>query len=130
MEIETLLYKLSNKLTNKSSIPELAIAGEVLKIAKHYIKKRREVSGRQECLQAKPKTVICKHGKSKYFCKECKGSQICKHDKSKYFCKECGGKGICEHGKSRYFCKECGGKGICEHGTSKYTCKYCRKSRA
>ena len=34
---------------------------------------------------------ICIHGKIKYFCKECGGSQICEHDRIKYACKECKG---------------------------------------
>ena len=31
----------------------------------------------------------CIHGKIKYCCKECGGSQICEHNKSKYRCKKC-----------------------------------------
>ena len=40
---------------------------------------------------------ICIHGKCKYFCRECGGSQICEHNKIKSYCKECKGSQICEH---------------------------------
>ena len=87
---------------------------------------------------------ICIHGKIKYFCKECGGSQICKHDRIKYACKkckgslycmhnkqkqkckECGGSQICIHNKQQQQCKECGGSQICEHMKQKASCKECR----
>ena len=49
----------------------------------------------------------------------------CRHGRQRYFCKECGGGGICEHGRRRSRCKECGGSSICEHGRRRYRCKDC-----
>ena len=72
---------------------------------------------------------VCVHGRCKYFCKECKGSQICIHNKIKYQCKECGGSQICEHGKQKSRCKECRGSQICEHGKQKQQCKECGGSQ-
>jgi len=67
----------------------------------------------------------CIHGKNKYFCKECGGSQICIHSKNISKCKECGGSQICIHDKQKSKCKECKGTGICVHNKHKYTCKEC-----
>ena len=50
---------------------------------------------------------LCEHGKYKYQCKECKGSQICPHSRQKSRCKECGGSQICPHSRRKYRCKEC-----------------------
>ncbi len=71
------------------------------------------------------KKYHCEHGKVKYLCKDCGGSQICEHGKCKYQCKECGGSGICDHRKRKSRCKECGGFEICEHGKRKDSCKKC-----
>ena len=68
----------------------------------------------------------CPHGKRRYQCKECGGSQICEHGRQRSVCKECGGSGICEHGRQRSKCKECSGGSICEHGRIRSTCKECR----
>ena len=37
------------------------------------------------------------------------GHKKCKHGRQRWYCKECGGGGICEHGRRRSQCKECGG---------------------
>ena len=37
------------------------------------------------------------------------GHKKCKHGRQRWYCKECGGGGICEHGQRRCRCKECGG---------------------
>ena len=53
---------------------------------------------------------FCEHGKYKYQCRECKGSQICPHNKRKPQCKECGGSQICSHIKKcreKNHCKKC-----------------------
>ena len=68
---------------------------------------------------------LCEHGKYKYQCRECKGSQICSHNKRKPQCKECGGTQICPHSKRKYQCKECGGTQICPHNRQKAHCKKC-----
>jgi hypothetical protein len=80
----------------------------------------------------KDQCVICNdcgHGKLKYICKECGGSQICEHNKIKSRCKECGGSQICEHGIYKTGCKECGGSQICEHKKHKSRCKECGGSQ-
>jgi hypothetical protein len=51
----------------------------------------------------------CPHGKQKWHCKDCGGSQICKHKKALSYCIECGGRAICKHRRQRHHCKECGG---------------------
>ena len=68
---------------------------------------------------------FCEHGKYKYQCRECKGSQICPHNKRKPQCKECGGTQICPHRKRKYQCKDCAGSQICPHSRQKQTCKKC-----
>ena len=74
----------------------------------------------------------CEHGKNKYRCKLCGGSEICEHGHIKYSCKECGVvpkkqyKSKCEHGKRKYRCKLCGGSEICEHDRQKSACKECK----
>ena len=50
---------------------------------------------------------FCKHGKYKYQCRECKGSQICPHNNRKPRCKECGGSQICPHNREKNRCKKC-----------------------
>lgn len=67
----------------------------------------------------------CIHGKRKYYCKDCGGSQICDHGKQRNSCKECKGSQICPHGKRKQTCKECDGCAICVHGKEKYRCKQC-----
>ena len=96
----------------------------------------------EEIIKLIPKDTIinkynCIHGKCKYFCRECGGTQICEHSKIKSYCKECKGAQICEHSKQKYqckecrktkkFCKLCGGSQICEHNKQKAHCKECRK---
>jgi hypothetical protein len=67
----------------------------------------------------------CEHGKNKYFCKECGGSQICIHSKNKAKCKECGGSQIYIHNKQKTTCKECKGSGFCIHDKQQYICVEC-----
>ena len=74
---------------------------------------------------AKYLKYLCEHGKYKYQCQECGGSQICPHNRLKYQCKECGGSQICPHGKRKSLCKECEGSQICPHKRIKRTCKKC-----
>ena len=74
---------------------------------------------------AKYLKYLCEHGKYKYQCRECGGSQICPHNRLKYQCKECGGSQICAHGKRKSPCKECEGSQICPHKRIKRTCKKC-----
>ena len=50
---------------------------------------------------------LCGHGKYKYQCKECKGSQICPHSRRKSECKECKGSQICAHNRQKAHCKKC-----------------------
>ena len=78
---------------------------------------------------AKYLKYLCKHGKYKYQCKECGGSQICPHNRLKYQCKECGGSQICPHGKRKSQCKECEGSEIGPHGKRKSQCKECAGSQ-
>ena len=40
------------------------------------------------------------------------GHKKCKHGRQRWYCKECGGGGICEHGRRRSRCKECGGSSL------------------
>ena len=77
----------------------------------------------------KYRKYLCEHGKYKYQCKECVGSQICSHNRLKAQCKECGGSQICPHGKRKSSCKECGGSQICPHSKIKYQCKECGGSQ-
>ena len=50
---------------------------------------------------------LCEHGKYKYQCRECKGSQICPHNKRKPQCQECAGSQICLHSRKKQTCKKC-----------------------
>ena len=67
----------------------------------------------------------CPHGREKYKCRYCKGSQICEHDRLRYRCRECGGVSICEHDRRRNTCRECGGTSICEHDRQRNNCRVC-----
>ena len=71
----------------------------------------------------------CFHGRNKYYCKDCHGSQICPHNHRKSYCKVCNGSSFCEHKRVRYLCKDCGGKGICIHGRQRWFCKLCGGSQ-
>ena len=71
----------------------------------------------------------CEHGKRKYRCKECSGSEVCEHKKSKYDCIDCKGSNRCEpHNKLKRNCVECNGSLICIHGNNKTRCKECSGS--
>ena len=72
---------------------------------------------------------LCEHGKYKYQCKECGGSQICPHSRQKSRCKECKGSQICPHSRRKSRCKECEGSEICPHSRQKYQCKECKGSQ-
>lgn len=72
---------------------------------------------------------VCKHGKVRYYCKDCKGCGICVHNREKRNCRECHGTSICEHDRIKYSCKDCGGSSLCEHDRIKYNCKDCGGSR-
>ena len=50
---------------------------------------------------------LCEHGKYKYQCKECGGTQICPHSKRKSRCKECEGSQVCPHKRIKRTCKKC-----------------------
>ena len=78
---------------------------------------------------AKYLKYLCGHGKYKYQCKECKGSQICPHSRRKSECKECGGSQICPHNRQKQTCKDCGGAKICRHNRQKNQCKDCGGSQ-
>ena len=67
----------------------------------------------------------CQHGKRKYRCKECGGSEICQHKKRKTRCIECGGSEICQHDKRKEQCIQCNGSQICIHKKQKHTCIEC-----
>ena len=72
---------------------------------------------------------ICLHNRRKTQCRECNGGSICEHKRVRYICKDCNGKGICIHGKQRCFCKDCGGSQICEHNRQKAQCKECHTTQ-
>lgn len=69
--------------------------------------------------------LLCLHGRVKYSCTECVGSQVCNHKRIRSTCKECEGREICEHNRRRTVCKDCGGGSICEHKRKRYDCKEC-----
>ena len=55
--------------------------------------------------RAPPTKGPCEHGvKYRSRCKVC---SACPHGKWRYQCKECGGSQICEHGRQRSQCKAC-----------------------
>ena len=72
---------------------------------------------------------LCGHGKYKYRCRECGGSQICPHNRQKETCKDCGGAKICRHNRQKNQCKDCGGTQICPHNRQKAHCKECKGSQ-
>ena len=72
---------------------------------------------------------LCRHGKYKYRCRECGGSQICPHNRQKETCKDCGGTKICRHNRQKNQCKDCGGSQICPHNRQKAHCKECKGSQ-
>ncbi len=74
----------------------------------------------------KKKKYECEHGKIKYDCRECGGSNFCVHDRQKKTCKDCGGSQVCEHNRIKSVCRDCGGISICEHGKIKLSCKTCK----
>ena len=67
----------------------------------------------------------CEHGKLKYRCSLCGGSQHCIHGRIKYNCRECFGSETCSHSKQKTFCIVCGGSQICSHNKQKSQCKKC-----
>ncbi|KAL9963732.1 hypothetical protein ACROYT_G027266 [Oculina patagonica] len=67
-----------------------------------------------------PDPKKCPHGRIKYYCRDCHGSQICPHNRRKSRCKLCDGGSFCEHKRARYLCKDCNGKGICIHGRQRW----------
>ena len=73
----------------------------------------KEIRDMAETRTAHYLKYFCKHGKYKYQCRECKGSQICPHNKRKPQCKECGGSQICSHNREKNHCKKCEGSQIC-----------------
>ena len=72
---------------------------------------------------------LCGHGKYKYRCRECGGSQICPHNRQKETCKDCGEAKICRHNRQKNQCKDCGGSQICPHNRQKAHCKECKGSQ-
>ena len=85
----------------------------------------KEIRDMTETRTAHYLKYFCKHGKYKYQCRECKGSQICPHNKRKPQCKECGGSQICSHNREKNHCKKCVGSQICSHNREKNYCKKC-----
>lgn len=79
----------------------------------------------KDCRDAYYAIHRCEHGRYKYACRICHGSQICEHSKYKYACGDCGGSQVCEHGKYKYTCRGCRGSQICKHGKQKYRCLLC-----
>ena len=89
----------------------------------------KEIRDMAENRKAKYLKYFCGHGKYKYRCKECKGSQLCLHDRQKSYCKECKGSQICLHNRQKQTCKECKGSQICLHNRQKQTCEECGGSQ-
>jgi hypothetical protein len=83
--------------------------------------------GRQEVVHHKRprKPQRCQHGRVRYYCRDCGGSQICQHDKYKRNCKACHGGQICAHDRFRKSCRECNKGALCEHGKFRYRCRVC-----
>ena len=79
--------------------------------------------------KAKYLKYLCGHGKYKYRCKDCGGTQICHHNRQKQTYKECKGGQICWHNRQKAQCKECQGSQICTHNRQKYQCKECKGSQ-
>lgn len=80
-------------------------------------------------MKTKRRYKRCVHGNSKYYCKQCPGTQICQHQRVRRTCKDCGGSAICQHNRIRSLCKDCGGNQICKHQRVKYKCKDCGGSQ-
>ena len=70
-------------------------------------KMEKEIRDMTETRTAHYLKYFCEHGKYKYQCRECKGSQICPHNKRKPQCKECVGSQICPHSRQKQTCKKC-----------------------
>lgn len=71
-------------------------------------------------------SLKCIHGREKNRCTlGCGGSIICKHNRQKYLCKECKGASICEHGQVRSRCIPCEGGSICKHLRVRSNCSHC-----
>ena len=68
---------------------------------------------------------LCEHGKYKYQCKNCKGTQVCPHDRQKAHCKKCEGPHVCPHIRQKSCCKKCEGSQVCLHNKRKQFCKKC-----
>lgn len=78
--------------------------------------------------EEKPKYIRkkCEHGKYKFQCVQCGGSQICIHNKVKSICKECKGSAICIHNRIKQHCNDCIGVSICEHDKRRSRCVQCK----
>ena len=76
-------------------------------------------------LNSSRRKYYCEHGKLKYRCSLCDGSQLCVHRRIKYNCRECFGSETCSHSKQKAFCVICGGSQICSHNKQKSQCKKC-----
>ena len=73
-----------------------------------YIKMENRIQNMDaETRTARYLKYLCEHGKYKYQCKECVGSQICPHSKRKSRCKECEGSQVCPHKRIKRTCKKC-----------------------
>ena len=72
-----------------------------------FYKMEKEIRDMAETRTAHYLKYFCEHGKYKYQCRECKGSQICPHNKRKPQCKECVGSQICSHKREKNHCKKC-----------------------
>jgi hypothetical protein len=77
------------------------------------------------CAERRKAANQCEHGRRKYSCVDCGGSQICEHSRRRVDCKECNGGSICEHGLNRGNCAPCGGANICEHNKRRGRCSIC-----
>ena len=95
-----------------------------------YRNRRKCVHGRHkyQCIDCGG-SQTCVHKRRKSDCKECKGSQVCIHNKLKPQCKECNGTQICVHKRLRATCKECEGSQVCVHGRLKSSCVPCGGSK-
>ena len=73
----------------------------------------RQRKGRKKCpcgvgrCKIHTPSLFCDHGKEKYTCKDCNGTQICTHGRVKSICADCGGGSICIHNIERKVCKIC-----------------------
>ena len=94
-----------------------------------FYKMEKEIRDMTENRSAHYLKYLCGHGKYKYRCRECGGSQICPHNRQKQTCKDCGGSKICRHNRQKNQCKDCGGTQICPHNRQKAHCKECKGSQ-